>query len=109
MAQILADAGLPDGAFQIVPCRGALGNALVRDSRIALLSFTGSPDVGWKMRQEISPGARIVLELGGNAGLIVHEDADLEAAARAACRGGYGYAGQTCIIGATRLCSEQSV
>ena len=97
LAQILKDSGLPDGALQIVPCRGSLGNNLVRDSRIALLSFTGSPAVGWNLRKEIHGGTRVTLELGGNAGLVVHEDADLEAAARAATRGGYGYAGQTCI------------
>jgi acyl-CoA reductase-like NAD-dependent aldehyde dehydrogenase len=97
LLEILKEAGLPDGVLQIVPCRGANGNALVRDSRVALLSFTGSPDVGWKMRQELHPGTRCVLELGGNAGLVVHDDADLELAAKAACRGGYAHAGQTCI------------
>jgi acyl-CoA reductase-like NAD-dependent aldehyde dehydrogenase len=97
LAKVMAEAGLPDGALQIVPCRGAQGNALVRDARVALVSFTGSPEVGWKMRGEIHPGTRMALELGGNAGLVVHEDADLELAAKAACRGGYGHAGQTCI------------
>ena len=97
LAEVLAAAGLPEGALQIVPCRGAQGNALVRDARVALVSFTGSPEVGWKMRQQIHPGTRIALELGGNAGLVVHDDADLELAAKAACRGGYAHAGQTCI------------
>jgi acyl-CoA reductase-like NAD-dependent aldehyde dehydrogenase len=97
LAEILKEAGLPEGALQVIPCRGSLGNALVKDQRVAVLSFTGSPEVGWRMRKEIHAGTRIVLELGGNAGLIVHDDADLETAARAATRGGYGYAGQTCI------------
>jgi acyl-CoA reductase-like NAD-dependent aldehyde dehydrogenase len=97
LAEILKQAGLPEGALQIVPCRGSMGNALVRDPRLALLSFTGSPEVGWKIRKELHSGTRVVLELGGNAGLVVHDDADLEAAARAATRGGYAYAGQTCI------------
>jgi acyl-CoA reductase-like NAD-dependent aldehyde dehydrogenase len=97
LAQALKDAGLPEGVLQIVPCRGAQGNALVKDKRVALVSFTGSPEVGWKMRGEVHAGTRISLELGGNAALIVHEDADLEAAAAASCRGGYGHAGQTCI------------
>jgi acyl-CoA reductase-like NAD-dependent aldehyde dehydrogenase len=94
---ILLEAGLPKGALQVVPCRGSQGNALVRDPRVALLSFTGSPEVGWRLRTEIHAGTRIALELGGNAALVIHDDADLELAARAACRGGYGHSGQTCI------------
>lgn len=97
LAKILAEAGLPEGALHVVPCRGSKGNALVRDPRIAMLTFTGSPEVGWRLRSEVSPGVRTILELGGNAGLVVHDDADLEAAARAAARGGYANAGQTCI------------
>jgi acyl-CoA reductase-like NAD-dependent aldehyde dehydrogenase len=94
---ILLEAGLPKGALQVVPCRGSQGNALVRDPRVALVSFTGSPEVGWRLRKEIHAGTRIALELGGNAALVVHDDADLELAAKAACRGGYGHSGQTCI------------
>src|SRR5262249_41949777 len=97
LADVLAANGLPEGALQLVPCRGAKGMALVRDPRLAMLTFTGSPAVGWKLRSEIAPGVRIILELGGNAGVVVHDDADLDAAARAACRGGYVNAGQSCI------------
>ena len=95
--EILKNAGLPDGALNIVPCRGAKGQALVTDPRLAMLTFTGSPEVGWRLRREVAPGVRIILELGGNAGVIVHEDADLRAAAQAVCRGGYVNAGQSCI------------
>lgn len=97
LAEILKDAGLPDGALILTPCRGSKGNALVRDKRLAVLTFTGSQEVGWRLRGEVYPGVRVILELGGNAGIVVHEDADLEAAARAACRGGYAHAGQICI------------
>ncbi|HEY9868230.1 MAG TPA: aldehyde dehydrogenase family protein, partial [Candidatus Obscuribacterales bacterium] len=97
LAKILYDSGLPEEALQLVPCRGAKGMRLVRDPRLAVLTFTGSPEVGWKLRHEIAPGVRVILELGGNAGLLVHDDADLESAARAACRGGYVNAGQSCI------------
>lgn len=97
LAELLKEAGLPEGALQIVPCRGANGMTLIKDHRIALVSFTGSPEVGWNLRREIHPGTRIALELGGNAGVVVHDDADLELAARAACRGGYAHSGQTCI------------
>lgn len=97
LAEVLHDAGLPEGALILAPCRGSKGHALVSDPRIALLTFTGSQEVGWRMRSEIAPGTRIILELGGNAGLVVHNDADINTAARAAARGGYVNAGQTCI------------
>lgn len=97
LRDVMIEAGLPEGALQVVPCRGAKGQTLVTEPSLALLTFTGSPEVGWKMRGDAAPGVRIVLELGGNAGIVVHHDADLEAAAKAACRGGYVNAGQTCI------------
>jgi acyl-CoA reductase-like NAD-dependent aldehyde dehydrogenase len=108
LAALLKEAGLPDGILQIVPCKGAQGNALVRDPRVALVSFTGSPEVGWRLRKEIHEGTRIALELGGNAALIVHQDADLQKAAQAASRGGYGHAGQTC-ISVQRIYVQKSV
>jgi len=97
LAEVLRTAGLPEGALVLVPCRGSKGYALVSDPRIALLTFTGSQEVGWRLRHEIAAGTRIILELGGNAGLMIHNDADLQTAARAAARGGYANAGQTCI------------
>lgn len=97
LAEVLSEAGLPEGALVLAPCRGSQGITLVSDPRIAMLTFTGSQDVGWNLRHQIAPGTRIILELGGNAGLVVHGDADLDAACRAACRGGYVNAGQTCI------------
>jgi acyl-CoA reductase-like NAD-dependent aldehyde dehydrogenase len=97
LLDIMTAAGLPEGALNVVPCRGSKGQTLVTDPRLAMLTFTGSPEVGWELRKHVAPGVRLILELGGNAGIIVHDDADIEAAARAACRGGYSNAGQTCI------------
>jgi glyceraldehyde-3-phosphate dehydrogenase (NADP+) len=97
LAEILKEAGLPDGVLNIVPCKGSKGDALVKHPGLAMLTFTGSPEVGWKLREKVAPGVRMILELGGNAGIVVHNDADLSAAAKAACRGGYVNAGQTCI------------
>lgn len=97
LLQIMLEAGLPEGALNVVPCPGSKGAALVSDARLAMVTFTGSPEVGWRLRQQVAPGVRTVLELGGNAGIVVHDDADLEIAAQAACRGGYSNAGQTCI------------
>jgi len=72
------------------------GNQLVTDSRINMLSFTGSPAVGWKMKSEAGK-KKVVLELGGNAGVIVSETADLNLAAKKCVVGGFAYSGQVCI------------
>ena len=69
---------------------------MVRDERFRLLSFTGSTTVGWKLKS-IAGRKRVALELGGNAGVIVHNDANLELAADRCTQGGFSYAGQTCI------------
>lgn len=95
--EILVEAGLPPEAVQLVPCRGSQAGALVSDPRLACLTFTGSPSVGWRLRREIADGVRIILELGGNAGCIVCPDADLDAAAKAVTKGGFVNAGQSCI------------
>jgi acyl-CoA reductase-like NAD-dependent aldehyde dehydrogenase len=97
LKELLEKAGLPKDVFLIVPCSIDEAKAFVRSQKLAMLTFTGSTEVGWKLRKEIHPGVRIVLELGGNAGVIVHNDADLDAAVNAICRGGYAHAGQTCI------------
>ena len=94
---IMREAGLPEGALTVLFCRGSKGNALVKDDRINVLTFTGSPEVGWRLRREVASGVRVILELGGNAGVIVHDDADIDLAATACARGGYAHAGQTCI------------
>lgn len=97
LAELMLEAGLPEGALIVTPCRGSKGAALVKDPRVAMITFTGSQEVGWRLRGEIAAGTRIILELGGNAGLVVHGDADLAAAAKAAARGGFVNAGQSCI------------
>ena len=66
------------------------------DPRFKLLSFTGSAAVGWRLKEKCGK-KKVVLELGGNAGVIVEPDADLDFAARRCATGGFGYAGQTCI------------
>jgi acyl-CoA reductase-like NAD-dependent aldehyde dehydrogenase len=78
------------------PCSNAQAEAMVRDERFRMLSFTGSTTVGWKLKG-IAGRKRVALELGGNAGVIVHGDANLELAADRCAQGGFSYAGQTCI------------
>jgi glyceraldehyde-3-phosphate dehydrogenase (NADP+) len=96
LAQIIAETDLPEGAVSILPMDRITGNKLVTDHRISLLSFTGSPEVGWKMKAD-SGKKKVVLELGGNAGVIVAQSADLELALSKCLVGGFSYSGQVCI------------
>jgi glyceraldehyde-3-phosphate dehydrogenase (NADP+) len=96
LAGIIAEAGLPEGALSVLPMHNRDATPLVEDNRIKLLTFTGSPAVGWDMKRRAGQ-KRVTLELGGNAGVIVHEDADLSFAAPRIAAGGFAYAGQSCI------------
>ena len=89
-------AGLPPEAISVVPCTGVRAEHLARDPRVAYLSFTGSCAVGWHLR-EIAGRKKVGLELGGNAAVIVHEDANLEFATQRITTGGFINAGQVCI------------
>ncbi|MGR9051281.1 MAG: aldehyde dehydrogenase family protein [Gammaproteobacteria bacterium] len=96
LAGIIDRAGLPKGALSVLPMDRNTGNRLVTDERIKLLSFTGSPEVGWDMKKNAGR-KKVVLELGGNAAMIVAADADLDDAAVKAVAGAFSYAGQSCI------------
>jgi len=96
LAEAVQEAGAPAGAFAVLPCSNAQAEGMVRDERFRMLSFTGSTAVGWKLKG-IAGRKRVALELGGNAGVIVHGDANLELAADRCAQGGFSYAGQTCI------------
>jgi acyl-CoA reductase-like NAD-dependent aldehyde dehydrogenase len=96
LARMITDAGYPPGGLSVLPMPGALAAPLVEDACIKLLTFTGSPAVGWAMKQRAGT-KRVMLELGGNAGVIVHEDADLAYAAGRIVTGAFSYAGQSCI------------
>jgi glyceraldehyde-3-phosphate dehydrogenase (NADP+) len=95
-AELIAELDLPKGAVSILPMKRDVGDLLVTDERFKLLSFTGSPDVGWDMKSRAGK-KRVVLELGGNAGVIIDRDADLEFAAGRVLTGSFAYAGQVCI------------
>lgn len=96
LAKIIDKTDLPKGAVSILPMNRIAGNQLVTDHRFALLSFTGSPEVGWKMKTQ-SGKKKVVLELGGNAGVIISPSADLEIAVKKCLAGGFAYSGQICI------------
>ncbi len=96
LAEIVQESGWPEGAFAVMPMSNENAALLVADDRIKLLTFTGSAAVGWQLKS-CAGKKRVTLELGGNAGVIVHSDADLEYAAQRCVAGGFSYAGQTCI------------
>jgi glyceraldehyde-3-phosphate dehydrogenase (NADP+) len=96
VGEIIDEAGLPDGAVSILPMTRELGDRMVRDERFKLLSFTGSPSVGWRMKAQAGK-KKVVLELGGNAGAIVDKSADLDWAVRRILVGAFTYAGQVCV------------
>ena len=96
LAEILADCGLPRGAFSVIPCDVKDAAPLVEDERIRLLSFTGSPQVGWQLRSRAGT-KKVLLELGGNAACIVDDSADLDFAAERITIGAFSHAGQSCI------------
>ena len=96
LAKIIDKSELPKGTISVLPMDRKSGNQLVTDERIKLLSFTGSPSVGWKMK--INAGKKkTILELGGNAGVIVSKSADIELAVQKCLVGSYAYSGQVCI------------
>jgi acyl-CoA reductase-like NAD-dependent aldehyde dehydrogenase len=96
LGELVSECHLPAGMLSVLPLAGQRTEALVRDPRLPKVSFTGSSDVGWRIRG-LASKKRFTLELGGNAGVIVHSDADLAHAAKRAAFGGYYQAGQSCI------------
>jgi len=107
IAKIAEEAGWPAGALNVLPMHNEDASVLVRDDRLKLLTFTGSGEVGWRLKAEAGK-KRVTLELGGNAGVIVHSDADLEYAAARCAVGGFSYAGQSC-ISVQRILVQKSV
>src|SRR6186713_2129304 len=107
VAEIVEAAGVPAGAVSILPMTRELGDRMVADPRFKLLTFTGSPSVGWRMKERAGK-KKVVLELGGNAGVIVDKSADLDWAAKRMVVGAYSYAGQVC-ISVQRLFVHESV
>src|SRR5690606_28755350 len=96
LGEIIQEAGWPDGGYSVVTSATKDAAPLIEDPRIKLLTFTGSPAVGWSLKGKAGM-KRVTLELGGNAGVIVHEDADVKYAAERVAWGGFSYAAQSCI------------
>ncbi len=96
LANIIHETNLPKGMISILPMDRATGNLLVTDERINLLSFTGSPVVGWELKKQ-SGKKKVVLELGGNAGVIISRGVDLKKTIDKCVSGAFAYSGQICI------------
>ena len=107
LAEVVQQAGWPDGGLNILPLSNQDSELLVTDDRIKLISFTGSAAVGWDIKNKAGK-KKVVLELGGNSAVIVHSDCDLQYAADRCVTGGFSYAGQSC-ISVQRILVEHSV
>ncbi len=107
LAEVIQQAGWPDGGFNALLLSNEDSGLLVSDERIKLVSFTGSAAVGWSIKNNAGK-KKVVLELGGNSGVIVHHDTDLAYAAERCATGGFAYAGQSC-ISVQRILVEHTV
>lgn len=106
IGEILAETNLPDGAFSILPCHREGAELFTKDERLKLLSFTGSPKVGWALKAQAGKKP-VILELGGNAACVVDEDADIDDAVQHIVIGAFYQSGQSC-IGVQRLFIHES-
>jgi acyl-CoA reductase-like NAD-dependent aldehyde dehydrogenase len=107
LAEVVQQAGWPDGGLNVLLLSNEDAELLVTDERIKLISFTGSAAVGWAIKNKAGK-KKVVLELGGNSAVIVHSDCDLNYAAERCVTGGFSYAGQSC-ISVQRILVEHSV
>jgi acyl-CoA reductase-like NAD-dependent aldehyde dehydrogenase len=96
LGDIVRQSGAPENALQVVPCELPVAQKLVRDDRFSTFSFTGSAKAGWYLKS-IAGKKRVLLELGGNAAVIVHNDADRDRALERTVTSAFAYAGQVCI------------
>src|SRR3954470_13996975 len=106
MGEVLAETNLPKGAFSILPAHREGADLFTTDERLKLLSFTGSPAVGWDLKARAGK-KKVVLELGGNAAVIVDQGADLDDAVERIVFGAFYQSGQSC-IGVQRIIIHES-
>ena len=107
IGEVLAETDLPQGAFSILPAHREGADLFTTDDRLKLLSFTGSPDVGWDLKARAGK-KKVVLELGGNAAVVIMPDADLDDAAARTVFGAFYQSGQSC-IGVQRILVHDDV
>jgi acyl-CoA reductase-like NAD-dependent aldehyde dehydrogenase len=107
IGEVLAETDLPRGAFSVLPCRRDRADQFTTDPRLKLLSFTGSPDVGWALKARAGK-KKVVLELGGNAACVVDEDTDVDDAVERLVVGAFYQSGQSC-IGVQRILIHETI
>ncbi|HUO77800.1 MAG TPA: aldehyde dehydrogenase family protein [Thermodesulfovibrionales bacterium] len=96
LGEIIMGSGIPKGCLSILPCGSKIAEKIITDERIKVLSFTGSASVGWQLKK-LANEKRVLLELGGNAGVVIDRQCDLEYAIARCVTGSFSYAGQVCI------------
>jgi glyceraldehyde-3-phosphate dehydrogenase (NADP+) len=96
LAEILLNSGIPEGCLSVLPCGSKVAEKIITDERVKVLSFTGGVSVGWQLKK-LANEKRVILELGGNAGVVIDRECDLEYAIARCVTGSYSYAGQVCI------------
>ncbi len=107
LGQIIHEANWPAGGLNVTPARGADAGALAADERIKKITFTGSPAVGWALKKKAAD-KKVTLELGGNAGVIICKDADVEHAVKRCVAGAFAFSGQVC-ISVQRIYAHRSI
>jgi glyceraldehyde-3-phosphate dehydrogenase (NADP+) len=96
LGKVIMETEAVEGSISILPCKSSNATPLVEDPRLKMVTFTGSPAVGWIIKARAGR-KKVALELGGNAAVIVEPDADLETAAKKICIGAFAFSGQVCI------------
>jgi acyl-CoA reductase-like NAD-dependent aldehyde dehydrogenase len=96
LGEIIYDSGYPPGGFNAVPCGYQAANVLSEDKRVKMITFTGSPDIGWELKKKAHKKI-VTLELGGNAAVVIEPDTNLDFALHRTILGTYAYSGQVCI------------
>lgn len=96
LGKVIMESDAVEGSFSVLPCKNENATPFVEDPRLKMVSFTGSPRVGWDIKSRVGK-KKVTLELGGNAGVIIEPDTDLDLAAKKVCFGAFVYSGQVCI------------
>jgi len=107
IAEVLAETNLPEGSFSVLPCHRDEADLFTEDDRLKLLSFTGSPDVGWALKTKAGKKP-VVLELGGNAACVVDHDSDIDDSVSRIVFGAFYQSGQSC-IGVQRIYVHEAI
>jgi len=96
LGEIISESGYPAGGLNIVPSGYQAAEALLTDDRVKMVTFTGSPAIGWELKKKAFQ-KKVTLELGGNAAVVIEPDCDLDYALARTVVGSFSYAGQVCI------------